>query len=230
MEPYRDHSEWRPQFGLRSRRSDGAQGSARLRAHARRLLRHEPHRPPPRRRDRSGGSARVRACGADRGRQRHALRWVCEGRADARVDEPRRSGEAGAGRIRGARAQRELAHRSLPRSQAADLWCPVSSRGRAYATGRGADRELSVRRVQGDAVVDDGCVHRRGSREDQGARRRREGDLRALRRRGLVGRRGVGTSRDRRRSSRASSSTTGCCGCTSASRWKRPFARTWASS
>ena len=96
-------------------------------------------------------------------------------------------------------------------------------------TPRGGElhRELPVRCVQGDAVVDDGRVHR-----GRGRRRfaRRVGDARVIC--GLSG--GVDSSVAAAlvhraigdRSSRASSSITGCCGCTSASRWRRRSART----
>ena len=138
LRPAGDHPVGRPGLGDRGRSAAGA--GDRLsprRAGARHLLRHADdvrRIGRPRRVERASG-IRPRLYRHPR-RLPAVRRAVAQGRARAGVDEPRRQGRRGAGRLPRGGGERRRALRRDRRRRAPLLRRPVPPRGRAHAAGR----------------------------------------------------------------------------------------------
>ncbi len=115
-----------------------------------------------------------------------------------RLDEPRRPAHRRTARLgRGGHDDERDSGGDRVRRQAV-VRRPVPPRGGAYAAGRGSAAALRVRRVRMRKLVDDALVRGPNRGAHAGPDRRRQGDLRAVGRRGLVGRGGASARGDRR--------------------------------
>ena len=106
----------------------------------------------------------------------------------ARMGEPRRLRESGAGRIRRDRDERERACRGDGGGRPAALRAAVPSRGRAHRPRPRHPPALRFRRLRMHGRLDDVLVRGGGDGADTGTGRRRPGGLRTERRRRFLGR------------------------------------------
>ena len=228
--PGRDHPVRRPVQRVRARRPAGRRGAVRRRrAGLRHLLRLPGDGPGARRHGGAHRAARVRRHAADRRRRRRRAAARPAGRA-AGLDEPRRLRRRGP---RGLHGDRRVGRaRRWPRSRTSPAGGPACSstrRSAHTAHGPGDADPLPLRHRRHRADLDAREHHRRAGRRDPGPGRRQGGDLRALRRGRLGGRRGAGAQARSATSSPASSSTTGCCAPARPSRSRRTTSRRPAS-
>ncbi len=193
----RDPVRW-ALLGVRRGRAHGRRGSAAHRgAGSGHLLRAAAHR-PARGWARRAGPTRVRQSGAHRrGAGRPLLRLRAR-RAYHGVVLARRPRRRAASGLRRPRLDRHAAGRGLPRHRSAHLRGAVPPRGRAHRPGRRDPVQLPLPRREVPTHLDRGGLHRRHGRADPRAGRGRRGDLRSLRRRGLLRGRGARVPGDRR--------------------------------
>ena len=108
------------------------------------------------------------------------------GRAEL-LDEPPRHGLRGAARVHGAGVVDGVARRGDRERRAGAVRDPVPPRGRAHALRDAHPRDVPARHLRVRHGVVRRVGHRGADRADPRAGGRREGDLRAVRRGGLVG-------------------------------------------
>ena len=204
----RDHPLGRPGVGIRRRRAATGPRAARAgRAGDGHLLRHAAARPRARRTRRAGRGRRVRPLGPARLEPGVLLRGM-PARADL-LDVPPRHRLRAAARVHRAGLLELLAGRRRRGHGARHLRHPVSPRGRPHPLRPGDPHALSRPR---SAAASGPGRRRRSSRTRSGGSARRWAranvDLRALRRRRLLGGGAARAPRDRRPARRACSSIT----------------------
>ena len=180
--------ERRPGVGVRARGAEARSGAAGARhPGARHLLRHAGAGPDARRprRGRRGGG--VRPLAADGDRSRAAARGDAGGAGV--LDEPPRHRVRGAGGLRRAGVVHGVAGRGGRGRLARPVRDPVPPRGRPHALRPAGPDDVPRGHLRLRAHVEPGEHHRGAGRRDPRPGRRRQGDLRAVRRRGLQRRR-----------------------------------------